>query len=344
MALLEFTKEGIWCRKGDFYIDPWRKVKNALITHAHSDHARYGMDNYLAHKTTVPVLKLRLGKNIAVEACEYGQPFTINGVRVSFHPAGHIPGSAQIRVEYKGEVWVVSGDYKVQTDGISTPFEPVQCHTFISECTFGLPLFKWQEPQIIFNQINDWWASNAANGVASVIAGYPLGKSQRLIAGVNSQIGPILVQQGIFKTIEALQEGGVVLPTVEVITSQTPKELVSKALVVVTSSYLDNPIWNRFEPISTATASGWMALRGAKRRSALDRGFVLSDHADWPGLQQAIAATGAHNIILTHGYTAPFSRWLKEKGFNAIEHFTEFANEGAEPESQPPYEEPNLIV
>lgn len=344
MALLEFKPEGIWCSQGDFYIDPWRKVKNALITHAHSDHARWGMGSYLAHRTSVPVLKQRLGLNINVESCEYGETFNINGVKISFHPAGHIPGSAQIRVEYKGEIWVVSGDYKVQEDGISTPFEPVKCHTFISECTFGLPLFKWQDPQIVFNKINSWWQNNALNKVASVIAGYPLGKSQRIIAGVDGSLGPILVQQSVFQTMESLAKGGVNLPKVEVLSAAANKETVAGALIVVTPSYLNNPIWNRFEPVSTASASGWMALRGARRRAALDRGFVLSDHADWPGLQQAIAATGAENIILTHGYTAPFSRWLKEKGYNAIEHFTEFAAEGAEPEPALEHDKPDLIV
>ena len=143
--VLRVTSHGLYCQAGDFHIDPWRPVARALITHGHADHARDGHGAYLATDLAAPVMRHRLGE-ITLDTVPYGEARQIGGARVSFHPAGHVPGSAQIRVEVAGEVWVVSGDYKLEADPLSTPFEPVRCHHFISECTFGLPVFDWPDP------------------------------------------------------------------------------------------------------------------------------------------------------------------------------------------------------
>jgi putative mRNA 3-end processing factor len=325
--MIEFTKKGIYCSPGDFYIDPWGKVQRAVITHAHADHARTGMGSYLAHESSKALMRLRLGRNIQLETVAYNQPLYINGVKVSLHPAGHVPGSAQIRVEHKGEVWVISGDYKVENDGLSTPFEPVKCHSFISECTFGMPVFKWEDQYQIYRKINEWWLKNAADGRASVIYAYSLGKAQRILHHLNTDIGPVFVHGAVYNINEALQEDGYKLPDCLRPGKEHTKQDFRKCLVISPPSARGTPWLNKFAPYESAMASGWMALRGNKRRQALDVGFILSDHADWPGLNAAIAATGAEKVYLTHGYKAPFARFLNRKGIQAFEADTLFSSE-----------------
>jgi len=206
--LLTFTDKGIYCAAGDFYIDPWRKVEKAIITHAHADHSRWGMQHYLAHEDSAPIMKLRLGSDIKVQPVKYNQTINHNGVKISLHPAGHIIGSAQVRVEHKGEVWVVSGDYKPNADKTCTPFEPVKCNTFISESTFGLPIYKWKPENEIFDEINAWWWQNRVQGKVSIIYGYSLGKAQRILQGVNHSIGPVFVHGAVYNTNMALLQHG----------------------------------------------------------------------------------------------------------------------------------------
>lgn len=330
MRLLEFTSSGIYCAPGRFYIDPWRPVERALITHAHSDHSRWGMKQYLAHRVSVPVMKQRLGSGISVQSTDYYETHHINGVTVSFHPAGHIPGSSQIRVEYKGEVWVASGDYKLGADGISTPFEPVRCHTFISESTFGLPLYHWKPQAEIVREINAWWQQCAAEGKTALIYGYALGKAQRILQAVDESIGPIYVHGAVHSMNEALREGGLALRSPQQLTSAVSKAELRGALVIAPPSGGNEAWLNKLQPCSTAGASGWMGLRGARRRMAYDRGFVLSDHADWAQLNTAVEACQCERVIVTHGYTSVFARWLQGKGLQAEEAKTEYAGELAE--------------
>jgi putative mRNA 3-end processing factor len=311
--VLTFTDRGIYCPAGDFYIDPWRPVDRALITHAHSDHARSGMGRYLATTGTAPVMRHRLG-DIDLETIAYGEERRIGDATVSFHPAGHVPGSAQIKVAVKGQIWVVSGDYKTVADGLSEAFEPVQCHAFITECTFGMPIFKWTPEDILTQQINDWWAVNAAAGRTSILGAYALGKAQRLLTTVNPEIGPILTHGAIENTNAVLRAQGITLPDTTLVTADTTYKTHPGALVLATPSALGTTWARKFGPASTAFASGWMALRGVRRRRAADRGFIVSDHADWDGLNAAIKATGATKIFATHGYTSVFERWLRDQG------------------------------
>jgi putative mRNA 3-end processing factor len=325
--VLTFTDRGIYCPAGDFYIDPWKPVDRALITHGHSDHARPGMTRYLATKGTAPVMRHRLGE-IQLQTISYGEKKIIGGAEVSFHPAGHVPGSAQIRVAVKGEVWVVSGDYKTVADGLSEPFEPVACHAFITECTFGMPIFKWTPEDILTQQINDWWAANAAEGKTSILGAYALGKAQRLLTTVNPDIGPILTHGAIEATNTVLRGQGITLPDTTLVTLDTTYKTHPGALVLATPSALGTTWARKFGPSSTAFASGWMALRGVRRRRAADRGFIVSDHADWDGLNAAIKATGATKIFATHGYTTVFQRWLRDEGYDAHIVSTDYQGEG----------------
>lgn len=339
-SLLSFTDRGIWCERADVYIDPWKGVDRAIITHAHSDHARSGSKRYLAHPITKQLMHARIGQDLAIDTLQLGQPGTFNGVKFSFHPAGHIPGSVQVRVEYKGEVWVATGDFKRQLDGISEPFETVACHTFITECTFGLPIYRWKEPGAVFDEINAWWRGNAEAGVCSIISAYSLGKAQRVIKGVDNSIGPILVHGAVANMNEVLQQCDLELPAWELVTKDTPKERFRNALVVTPGSAIGTPWTSKMRPYSTAMASGWMQLRGWRRRGNLDTGFVLSDHADWPALLQTVKETGAHRIIATHGYTDLFSQYLRSVGYDATVESTEFGGDGSgdDAPSSPPIE------
>ncbi|WP_420387556.1 ligase-associated DNA damage response exonuclease [Roseivirga sp.] len=327
MPLLQFTESGIYCEKAGVYIDPWRKVDKAIITHAHADHSRWGMKHYLAHPMSIPVMKLRLGRDISVQGLDYNEKLIINGVEFSLHPAGHIPGSAQVRVSYQGETWVVSGDYKTEADGISTPFEPVKCHTFITECTFGLPVYHWQPQEDIFNEIITWWKKNASEGLNTLITAYSLGKAQRVIKNVDDSIGPIFTHGAIENTNEALKTAGLELPPTTRVTKELDKKAFQGALIIAPPSALNSPWMKKFKPASLGIASGWMQLRGTRRRRAADRGFALSDHADWNGLLSAIKATEAETVITTHGYTNTFSKYLNEIGIHSVEEKTLFSGE-----------------
>jgi putative mRNA 3-end processing factor len=325
--LLTFTDRGIYCPAGDFHIDPWRPVDRALITHGHSDHARAGHRRYLATCQAAPVIRHRLGP-IAIETVTYGERRTLGGVTVSFHPAGHVPGSAQIRVERAGEVWVVSGDYKITPDGLSEPFEPVPCDTFISECTFGLPVFRWQPQPQVMEQVNRWWAGNAAEGRVSILGAYALGKAQRIMAALDPSIGPILTHGAVEATTAILRDQGYRLPETIRVTAEVTARTHPGAIVIAPPSAEATPWANRFGPTAAAAfASGWMRLRGVRRRRGAERGFVLSDHADWPGLNEAIRATGASRVFVTHGYTSVFRRWLETQGYDAGIVATEWEGE-----------------
>lgn len=327
MALLQFTEKGIFCERANVYIDPWKPVDYAIITHAHADHSRWGNKFYLSHHLSKPIIQHRLGSDIHIESMEYGEHKTINGVDFSFYPAGHIIGSAQVRVAYKGEVWVASGDYKLEDDGFSTPFEPVRCNTFITECTFGLPVFKWQDQKEMFEEINSWWRKNNAEDKVTILTGYSLGKAQRLIQGIDPSIGRIFTHGAIEKTNEIIRDMGVELNETTYVRPEINKNEYKGALVIAPPSALGTSWQKKFQPFEVGIASGWMKMRGPRRRRSVDRGFVLSDHADWEGLNTAIKATECEKVIVTHGYTNIFSKWLNDQGIATQIEATEFEGE-----------------
>lgn len=333
--LVVLRPEGLYCPPGDFYIDPWRPVARAVITHAHADHARMGHTRYLAAAPGEGVLRSRLGADIALQTLAYGEAIDLGGVRISLHPAGHVLGSAQVRIEHRGQVWVASGDYFVsgadddagEDNATCAPFEPVRCHCFITESTFGLPIYRWQPQRELFADIDRWWAGNAAQGRASLLMGYSFGKAQRILKGIDASIGPIVVHGAVEPLNRAYRDAGVALPATLRVDEVTDKAILKRALVVAPPA-VQNSAWaRRFGDASDAFASGWMNLRGARRRRGVDRGFVLSDHADWPGLQRAIGATGAERVIVTHGYEAVMVRWLAEQGLEAGAFSTEYGDE-----------------
>lgn len=323
--LLAFTTKGIYCAQAGVYLDPWKPVNKALITHGHADHSRWGHKHYITHTSNVPIISHRLG-DIKVSGVRFRESIHINNVKFTFHPAGHIPGSSQIRVEHKGEVWVFTGDYKTEADGISAPYEPVKCDTFITECTFGLPAFKWAPQGEVMHDINTWWAQNKADGKCSVLFAYSLGKAQRLLKHLDPSIGKIMTHGAIEKMTQVLRPM-IDMPATERITRDTRKEDFKGSLVLAPPATHGSTWIRKMVPYVTASASGWMAFRGARRRRAIDKGFVMSDHCDWPSLLESIKATGAEKIICTHGYTDIFSKYLRSIGYDARTEETQYEGE-----------------
>lgn len=325
--------EGLYCPPGDFYIDPWRAVDRAVITHAHADHARRGHAHYLAAAAGEGVLRARLG-GITLQTLAYGEAIVHHGVRLSLHPAGHVLGSAQVRLEHEGRVWVASGDYYVNGAGghnpTCAPFEPVRCHCFITESTFGLPVYRWRPEAELMDEVNAWWRANAQAGRASLLTGYSFGKAQRLLAGVDASIGPVFVHGAVAAMNQAYREAGVALPAARRLDDAVTHADLRQALVVAPPSGQGDAWLSRLGEHSDAFASGWMQLRSTRRRRGLDRGFVISDHADWPGLMQAITATGCERVIVTHGYEAVMVRHLRELGLLAGSFRTAYGDEHIE--------------
>ena len=333
-SLLRVTDAGLFCEQGSFFIDPWQPVERAIVTHAHADHLRQGCESYLVARDSIFVTQSRLDENALVETITYGETREINGVRVSLHPAGHILGSAQVRVEHRGEVWVVSGDYKTDPDRSCQPFEPVRCHVFVSECTFGLPVYRWPKPHTVFAEVLQWWQSNCSAGRASLLYAYALGKAQRLLTGLMEHSiadkdlpGPIYTHGAVETMNRAYRDTGISLPPTTCVGDASATVDWSTALVIAPPSAQGTPWARRFGPTSSALASGWMLVRGTRRRRNIDRGFVLSDHVDWPALLTTISLTGAEQILLTHGYTSVVARWLCEHGKNATAMITHYEEE-----------------
>ena len=317
-TLLQQTSRGFYCPRGDFYIDPHRPVDRAVVTHAHTDHARWGSRLYLAARSSEYLLRMRMSPNAEFQFADYGETISIRGVNVSFHPAGHILGSAQVRLEYHGRIEVVTGDYKLGSDSTCESWQPLRCHLLITESTFGLPVYRWPEQDSVFDSINHWWLENRSQDQCSVLYGYAVGKSQRIIAGLDPSIGPIFCHGAVEKGNAAYRQTGIALPPTIHTSNAEKSQRWAGAMIVAVPSAHGTPWLKRFGKTSTAMASGWMAVRGSRRRRSFDRGFVLSDHVDWPSLLESVEACDPDTVWVTHGYSAVVARYLREGGRDAI--------------------------
>lgn len=333
--LLTLTEYGLHCPAGDFYIDPWRPVRQAIITHAHSDHARSGSLRYLSSRPNADFLKLRLGPMIDLQTLAFGETLRVKDAIVSLHPAGHIRGSCQVRIEHQGRVAVVTGDFKRESDPTCEPFEPVACDLLVTESTFGLPVFHWREAATVIADLETWWRRNQAQGRTSVLFAYALGKAQRLLASIDGSIGPIFLHGALVNPTEVYRRQGCAMPDCQPVSEAPAGTRWSDALVVAVPSAAGSPWLRKFGEISTAMASGWMAIRGNRRRRALDRGFVLSDHADWGGLLQTVRECRASQVWVTHGFAPILARYLNDQGIAAAPLTTAFQGESAGDEVEP---------
>lgn len=336
--VITVTSSGLFCPSAGVFIDPWKPVERAVVTHAHSDHAVAGCGSYLCSDDGEGVLRERVGAGASVQTLAPGRTLTLGGADLSLHPAGHILGSSQVRVRDRssGETWVVTGDYKTAPDRTCRPFEPIACDVLITESTFGLPVYVWPEQDRVFEEINAWWRSNRAQARTSVIFAYALGKAQRVLSGLDASIGPIVVHGAVAKFNRAYARAGVALPAWGMVSDEGGPEVRGCGLVIAPPSAAGTTWLRRFSTgpaeggVAAAFASGWMRVRGSRRRRSVDRGFVLSDHADWPGLHAAIAASGASRVGVTHGSVGPMVRWLRERGVDAFAVPTRFTGESGE--------------
>jgi putative mRNA 3-end processing factor len=331
------TDRGLYCPPGDFYVDAWKGVPRNIVTHAHSDHACPGSERYLTARPGAGLLRHRLGEGAAIDSVEYGETLDLGGVRVSLHPAGHVLGSAQVRIRSPAAgVCVVSGDYKRQADPTCRPFEPLRCDTFVTECTFGLPIFRWGETRNVVEEIHAWWRENIDLERTSILLAYSLGKAQRVLAELDPGIGPILLHGAVRAVTEEYRRAGVELPAAEYASAENVRKYRGNALVVAPPGATHSAWARKFAPFSTAIASGWMRVRGFRRRRSADRGFVFSDHVDFPRLLKTIEETGASEVIATHGYTDALVPLMQGLGKKASAFTTRFGDdEGADSDAPP---------
>ena len=330
-SVIELRKSGLYCPAGNFYIDPWNPVDQAVITHAHSDHARSGHRRYLATEASVPILKTRLGEQIVISGLAYGESKRIGDATVSLHPAGHVLGSAQVRIEVAGQVWVVTGDYKREEDSTCETFDPIRCHGLVTESTFGLPVFQWQAENVVAQQINAWWQANQQQGRASILYGYALGKAQRLLSLLDASVGPIYLHGAMDQLTEIYRQQGIKLPIARLVSEMPVNHDWKNAMVLAVPSAHGSSWTRRFGASVTAMASGWMSIRGNRRRRSVDRGFVISDHADWQGLIDTVHECQPEQVWTTHGYSDVLARFLTDQGINARAIKTEFVGETLDP-------------
>jgi len=325
--LITVTSRGLYCPPGDFYIDPWQPVQTAVITHSHGDHLRHGSARYILARPGTAIASHRLGSGNDIGAVDYGSRLSLGSTVVSLHPAGHILGSAQVRIEHDSQVWVVSGDYKRQPDPTCAPFETVECDVFISEATFALPVYRWRETPQVVEEIVRWWRANREREVASVLFCYALGKAQRVLAEMRAFTDETVYTHGAVESLTAVyrRTGVQMIPTLSATTER--KVDYRGALIIAPPSAAGTPWMRRFGEHSSGFCSGWMRVRGDRRRRGYDRGFVISDHADWPALLNTCVASRAKRVLLTHGYSDALTRYLNERGTEAAALATAYGAE-----------------
>lgn len=337
------TPCGPYCEAGGFHIDPMGAARLAVITHAHSDHARAGSEAYLCSDSCAPLLRERLGANARIESMPFGERRRVGDTVISLHPAGHVLGSAQVRVEQRGEVWVVTGDYKLDADPTCEPFEPVRCDVFVTESTFGMPVYVWPDAVTEVRKLRDWWAANAADGRTSVVHAYPLGKTQRILGALHQLgglPGPMAVHGSGARMTELYREAGRPMPPTLDTTGDDLDALRGTGLMVCSPMADDAGPIRRLGETAVAAASGWMRIRGVRRGRSIDRGFIVSDHADWPGLLWAIRESGAARVGVTHGFTRTLVRYLRETGVDAFVFPSHYNGDGEGPSPTAQVDEP----
>jgi putative mRNA 3-end processing factor len=311
--IVQMTTSGLYCPAGDFYVDPNRRVQRAVITHAHSDHARRGMGEYVCSQSGENLLRTRVGQKAMIRAIPFGEEIRIGEARVSLHPAGHILGSAQVRIHHNGQTVVVTGDFNTRDKhSAAEPFEIVECDLMITESTFGLPVYRWPNPEVVFANLNTWWASNRDMGKATVLPCYPLGKTQRILAGLNPDIGPISVVGAGREFLPFYEAAGVEFPPVLELSEATVPVLRGGGFLIVSAAAEPSPLLSSMGSIAYGAVSGWLQVRKMRMGRMFDRGFVLSDHADWDGLLHCVQASGAKRVAVTHGQTEVFARYLRD--------------------------------
>jgi putative mRNA 3-end processing factor len=316
--VLTETSDGLYCEDGGFHVDPWGAVPRAVVTHAHGDHARPGSAGYLCAEPSVPLLRRRFGPDAIVEGVPYGRPLTVGATTVSFHPAGHILGSAQLRIEGSSGVWVVSGDYKRAPDPTCAGFEPLRCDTFVTESTFGLPIYRWDATEVVIRELLSWWDDNRERTLTSIVFCYTIGKAQRLLAELARVTDrAVLVHGMMVPMIDVYREQGVPMLPTETLVDRSRGRSLAGELVLAPLSARGTPWMRRLGDFSDAFVSGLMRVRGVRRQRAYDRGFVFSDHADWPALLATVEETGAARVLATHGHAEPLARHLRELGLDA---------------------------
>lgn len=327
------TERGLWCEAGGFYVDPWRPVDLAVVTHAHADHATPGCGRYIASVNTAALMRSRMPGPIDASTPAFGEPVRLGSTTVTLRPAGHVLGSSQIRIEPDdGPIWVVTGDYKVEPDPTCEPFEPVDCDVLLTESTFGLPIYRWGDTRAVFDELNAWWRANAASGRTTVVLAYALGKAQRVLAGLDASIGPIGLHGALHGPTRVYQEAGIGLPGWIHANAANADELKGRGLIICPPSASGTAWIRKFRGrggIRTAFVSGWMRVRGRRRWGSVDRGFVLSDHVDWDGLIETVRRTGAKRVGVTHGSSEALARFLSER--EGVETFvvpTRYRGEG----------------
>lgn len=311
---LKVLQQGLFCSSGDFFIDAWSPVPVCIVTHAHGDHAYAGHGLYIGTEETLKIVKQRISKDLPTQTLSYGQKIKLGNCWISLHPAGHILGSSQIRIETGNCITVISGDYKRAPDDTCLPFEVVECDIFVTESTFALPIYRWPSNEEVFQQVISWWRENSAQNHPSILFCYALGKAQRLMSLLALQNEKNVYLHGAIFSITRLYEqmGISMIPFVPASDSAKGKDF-SQDLILAPPSAMGTAWMKRFPGCRTAFASGWMEVRGTRRRKALDRGFVLSDHADWNALLRTIEESKAKVVLTTHGNSATLARYLREE-------------------------------
>ena len=302
--LITLTDRGLYCQAGDFYIDAWKPAHRTFVTHGHGDHAHNGMGEYWCAQDSAAILRWRLGEQ-NYHCLQYGEPRSFGDTTVSLHPAGHILGSAQVRVEHQGEVWVFTGDFKRDPDPTCAPYEVVPCDVFICEATFAYPIYAWPRIEDEIDRLVQWVQQCASDGKAALLYAYSLGKAQRVLAHLKDRLPePVLLHGGMVRGVHVYRDAGVAMVDTMPFLDVAPDTPLAGRLVLAPPSAQNSAWTKRLKAYEHAMASGWMQVRGNRRRRNVQRGFVISDHADWHSLIATIRETGARRVLADRLSTA----------------------------------------